>query len=68
MNESQRGWYINLNQCQWEKRKKLKNSQAIHKAMNMALDEGCLFGITRPNGLEETDIGQDVSKVSEVYM
>jgi hypothetical protein len=64
------------------------NSQTIHKAMNMALDEGylfgitrlliwdykaaylglqgCLFGITRPNGLEEIDIGQYVSKVSEV--
>jgi hypothetical protein len=36
--------------------------------MNMALDEGCLFGITRPNGLEETDIGQDVSKVFEVHL
>ena len=34
--------------------------------MNMALGEGCLSGITRPDGLEETDIGQDVSKVSEV--
>jgi hypothetical protein len=36
--------------------------------MNMALNEGFLFGIIRPNGLEETDIGQDVSKVSEVHL
>jgi hypothetical protein len=38
----------------------------LDNAVTMALGEGCLSGITRPDGLEETDIGKDVSKLSGV--